>query len=517
MYMKKMMKVFSVIMILVLTITPIANAVEKTKVTITGLYDYDYAYEVVKFTNIERQKLGLKPLKVDKGLMDAAMIRAAELSVYCSHDRPMGWVDGVVTESGNIRIGAENLARSHGRMTPQSIVAEWMSSPGHKAQIVNGSYKSIGVGVYWQNGQIFWIQEFSVNDSTNDPGYTGEKEVTQDVEIDPDFRAHYKDSQGVVHWVSVIDLKVTGFDDVNELKVGETKKPTKVSLINVGTYAQGMETTTILPSNVTWKSSNTKVFTVDTEGVVTAVGDGEAELTATLGNTSLSWKIKVDDPLKLVSISLPNSAEVYVKDTVKLSVTYKPANTTSDKTVTWESDSPNVATVDSNGVVTGKGVGMATITARVGNKTATCKVTVKFNDAVLTLEDSKITTTVNRTVRVTVLNPVKGKITYKSNNDRVATVNDSGVVTAVGEGTAIITITSDGKSATCEIQVLKFKKGDLDGNGQVDTADAAVALNLFKYNNATAQDIAVGDMDGNGIIDTADAAEILNVFKYGSK
>ena len=160
---------------------------------------------------------------------------------------------------------------------------------------------------------------------------------------------------------------------------------------------------------------------------------------------------------------------------------------------------------------------MATITARVGNKTATCKVTVKFNDAVLTLEDSKITTTVNRTVRVTVLNPVKGKITYKSNNDRVATVNDSGVVTAVGEGTAIITITSDGKSATCEIEVLKFKKGDLDGNGQVDTADAAVALNLFKYNNATAQDIAVGDMDGNGIIDTADAAEILNVFKYGSK
>ncbi len=56
--------------------------------------------------------------------------------------------------------------------------------------------------------------------------------------------------------------------------------------------------------------------------------------------------------------------------------------------------------------------------------------------------------------------------------------------------------------------------GDLDGNGNVDTADAAVALNLFKYRNATEEDIAVGDMDGNGVIDTADAAEILNIFKY---
>ena len=58
--------------------------------------------------------------------------------------------------------------------------------------------------------------------------------------------------------------------------------------------------------------------------------------------------------------------------------------------------------------------------------------------------------------------------------------------------------------------------GDLDRNGQVDTADAAVALNLFKYKNYTSEDIKIGDMDKNGIIDTADAAVILNVFKYGS-
>ena len=64
--------------------------------------------------------------------------------------------------------------------------------------------------------------------------------------------------------------------------------------------------------------------------------------------------------------------------------------------------------------------------------------------------------------------------------------------------------------------VYEIIKGDLDKNGDVDTADAAIALNLFKYKNFTEEDIAIGDMDGNGIIDTADAAEILNVFKYGN-
>ncbi len=60
----------------------------------------------------------------------------------------------------------------------------------------------------------------------------------------------------------------------------------------------------------------------------------------------------------------------------------------------------------------------------------------------------------------------------------------------------------------------KKYKGDLDKNGQVDTADAAIALNLYKYKNATMEDIEIADMDGNNIIDTADAAVILNMFKY---
>lgn len=60
------------------------------------------------------------------------------------------------------------------------------------------------------------------------------------------------------------------------------------------------------------------------------------------------------------------------------------------------------------------------------------------------------------------------------------------------------------------------KEGDINADGLVDSADAAIALNIYKYNNATQDDITVGDLDGNDIIDSADAAIILNKYKYGN-
>lgn len=59
-----------------------------------------------------------------------------------------------------------------------------------------------------------------------------------------------------------------------------------------------------------------------------------------------------------------------------------------------------------------------------------------------------------------------------------------------------------------------IKKGDINADGLVDSADAAVVLNLYKYNNATESYIELGDMDDNGMLDSADAAMILNAFKY---
>lgn len=79
----------------------------------------------------------------------------------------------------------------------------------------------------------------------------------------------------------------------------------------------------------------------------------------------------------LISISLDRQTLTLPKDQIKtLTVIYNPEDTQEDKTVTWKSSDDTVATVDSTGLVTAKGEGKATITATVGDKTATCEVTV---------------------------------------------------------------------------------------------------------------------------------------------
>ena len=56
----------------------------------------------------------------------------------------------------------------------------------------------------------------------------------------------------------------------------------------------------------------------------------------------------------------------------------------------------------------------------------------------------------------------------------------------------------------------------MDKNGIVDANDASVALDLYKYNNATEEELKIGDMDENGLIDANDASLILDIYKYGN-
>ena len=113
-------------------------------------------------------------------------------------------------------------------------------------------------------------------------------------------------------------------------------------------------------------------------------------------------------------------------------------------------------------------------------------------------------------------------VTWESlNNDIVSIDTDTGKATAkkMGETTIVAHITRVSTGETfereIEVEVVNYLKGDLDLNGIVDSADAAIALNLYKYNTATEMDLAIGDMDENNMLDSADAAMILNTFKYG--
>lgn len=228
---------------------------------------------------------------------------------------------------------------------------------------------------------------------------------------------------------------------------------------------------TVLPETttdkaVTWKSDNEAVATVDANGVVTAIAVGEANITATTTDgTNLSASCKVTVIPTLAETITLNQTAVSLKatETAELSVNILPATTT-NKAVTWKSQNEAVATVDANGVVTAIAVGETTITVTTAdgsNLSATCKVTVVPTPAAsITLNTTAVTlkATETATLTTTILpaTTTNKAVTWKSDNEAIATVDANGVVTAIAVGEANITATTtDGTnlSATCKVTV----------------------------------------------------------------
>ena len=124
-------------------------------------------------------------------------------------------------------------------------------------------------------------------------------------------------------------------------------------------------------ATVEWSTSDAAVATVS-EGVVTAVAAGSATITAKAGSFTASCEVTVKAKVTGVSLD-PTSAEIIVGETKTLTATIEPAE--AEATVEWSSSNEAVATV-SDGVVTAVAVGSATITAKAGDVSATCEVTV---------------------------------------------------------------------------------------------------------------------------------------------
>ncbi len=148
---------------------------------------------------------------------------------------------------------------------------------------------------------------------------------------------------------------------------------------NVGDTKQ--LTATILPTNannknITWNSDNEAVATVDSNGLVTFNQRGNATITVTTedGNHSATCAIEVIQQVEGVELN-KSAIRGNVGDTQQLTATITPANA-NNQAITWNSDNEEVASVDSNGLVTFVAKGTATITATTedGNYTATCAV-----------------------------------------------------------------------------------------------------------------------------------------------
>lgn len=256
-------------------------------------------------------------------------------------------------------------------------------------------------------------------------------------------------------------------------KIGVTTVTAKPSSTNIVAGKTQQITSEVTPTNaddktLTYTSNNEPVATVNDSGLINAVKAGDATITVKSNdNTKATANVSVTVEKAVVNVTGvtldATTATMNIDDTKQLSSTVAPANAT-DKTVTYASKAQGVASVDNKGLITAKSAGTAQIvaTTKDGAKTATCDVTVEkavvnvtgvgLTPATATLD---IGATQQLAANVTPSEADNKKVSYTSGSDAIATVNATGLVTAIGEGTTDITVTTkDGaKKATSSITV----------------------------------------------------------------
>lgn len=119
------------------------------------------AEAVTSLVNAARRDAGLSELELDADLCAAAQARAQEIAQSFSHTRPDGSSCFTILEEFGIsyRAAGENIAM--GQRTPEEVMDGWMNSSGHRANILNGTFTSIGVGYYVDGaGAAHWVQIF---------------------------------------------------------------------------------------------------------------------------------------------------------------------------------------------------------------------------------------------------------------------------------------------------------------------------------------------------------------------
>ena len=220
---------------------------------------------------------------------------------------------------------------------------------------------------------------------------------------------------------------------------------------------------TMAGATLTWASSNTSVASVDASGLVTAVGSGEATITAFSGEASGTATLTVEQVAATVAVT-PNSAVVTaLGDTATLAAEVLDRNgqAMAGATVSWASSNTSVASVDASGLVTAVGNGAVKITADFGEASGTATLTVEQTAATVTVTPEPATlTALGDTARLTaeVLDQndnemAEAVLDWSSSDTSVATVDASGLVTAVGNGATTITAASGKVGATADLDV----------------------------------------------------------------
>ncbi|MCM1143291.1 MAG: Ig-like domain-containing protein [Blautia sp.] len=325
---------------------------------------------------------------------------------------------------------------------------------------------------------------------------------------------------------SAFVFKIPVFNNMPGLKLNKTS-----ASMNKGdtlTLTASVNGTTLNGNDVAWSSSAPSIVKVEAAaegGKITALDAGTAVITATHDEQEVSCTITVTIPLKQITLNMetvtlrrPDTVVVeedasHLSDeekktntsTTTLEVLFDPADTTSDRTITWSSSNNKVATVK-DGVVTAVGTGQATITAKAskaGNKTAKCIVTViaPVYQIEFPTENNPDTLFVGQSINLSAEYYPKDTtsdttVIWESSDTSVATVSKtSGSVSGKSEGTAVITASIGGYHDTHTVTVesctviFKDRSGDSSKDKKISAAyGATIPAEEFPLRSGTGED-----------------------------
>ena len=378
---------------------------------VMGSRDFSMAYECLDILNQERAKYGLGALAMDESLLEGAMLRAGELSVYWSHTRPDG------TSFGTLGNGAEAENIVYGARDAKEAMNILMNSTAHRRQILDDRWNSVGIGIFIVEDHIYWTQDFSSKQAVF--------KERPDIDVKT-YEVHGIKGNGTPR---LVENRLT-------LKTGETR------LLSFR-IANGVQENPVLAKSFKYETDNGHCE-IDENGMIYGIKKGPTEIIArNLSDDTVSFNIHVDveqgnnvvrkilfiNPFDEIRVGERKELDVQVVSDEELKVVFSSSN-------------EEVAFVDQDGFVTGMAEGKAVITATAGNASVFHEIIVTPASEKVRIIDPLLKMKVGERQTLNVL--ADGVVEYASSDKMVAEVSESGVVYAKNTGTTIISATYHG-------------------------------------------------------------------------
>lgn len=318
-------------------------------------------------------------------------------------------ITGITIEPSNVTLNIDEYATLYAKVTPSALTSvslKWVSTDEKVVKIVkSGKQEATIQGVAGGTAVIIAVNQNNV--------VVGSCKVT------------------IKQKVTAITLNET------ELNVSQSLRTIQLRATVTPEYADNKK--------ILWKSSNTKVATVDANGTVTLVGPGSTSIIATSEDNPLVTAIcNITVGVPVTSITLDDLTKtMYVGESTRLGYLITPTNA-SNKNITWSSTNTSIVSVDSTGLVTARAEGIAVIIVKTQDgsiiKTSTITVKQKASGVALDVKDVEINVgqTFTMPYTITPANATDLTITWESTDSKVVTVDSKGKITGVSSGKAVI-------------------------------------------------------------------------------